>query len=112
MSSQRADRGAPSLAARGRRTGGSGLLGAAAVLVVALNLRPAVTSVGPLLDEVRADLGTSAAWAGALTTVPVLCFAAAGLVTPALARRIGTAATVAAALALIAVGLAARVAGG
>lgn len=112
MSSQPADRGgAPSLATRGR-AGGSGLLGVAAVLVVALNLRPAVTSVGPLLDEVRADLGTSAAWAGALTTVPVLCFAAAGLVAPVLARRIGTGATVAAALALIAVGLAARVAGG
>ena len=39
------------------------LKGAAAVLLVALNLRPAITSVGPLLDRIRDGVGASAAWA-------------------------------------------------
>ncbi len=49
----------------------------------------ALTSVGPVLDDLRADLGLSHAGAGALTTLPVLCFAAAGAAVPWLARRVG-----------------------
>ena len=56
----------------------SGVLLALAVVVTALNLRPSVTSVAPLLGEMRAALGVSSVWAGILTTLPVLCFAAAG----------------------------------
>jgi CP family cyanate transporter-like MFS transporter len=50
----------------------------------------ALTSVGPVLDDLRDDLGLSHAGAGALTTLPLLCFAAAGAAVPWLARRIGT----------------------
>lgn len=49
----------------------------------------ALTSVGPVLDDLRADLGLSHAGAGVLTTLPLLCFAAAGAAVPWLARRIG-----------------------
>ncbi|WP_425440469.1 CynX/NimT family MFS transporter [Prauserella shujinwangii] len=87
---------------------GSGLL-AAAVLLAALNLRPPVTSVGAVLDEMRETLGASATWAGALTTMPGLCFALAGLATPYLARRIGISAAVGVALALLTAGLFLRV---
>ncbi|MGB7508787.1 MAG: MFS transporter, partial [Mycobacterium sp.] len=59
-----------------------GALLAVAVVLTALNLRPAVTSVAPLLGDMRADLGVSATWAGLLTTLPALCFAAAGLAAP------------------------------
>ena len=61
-----------------------GTLLAVAVVLTALNLRPAVTSVAPLLGDMRAELGTSATWAGLLTTLPALCFAAAGLTAPRL----------------------------
>ena len=66
-----------------------GALLVVAVVLTALNLRPAITSVGPLLGDMRDDLGTSALWAGLLTTLPGLCFAAAGLTAPWLARRFG-----------------------
>lgn len=86
-----------------------GVVLALAVIVAALNLRPAVTSVGPLLDRAQADLGASATWAGVLTTLPGLCFAVAGLAAPRLARRVGVGAAVAVALGVLAVGLVVRV---
>ncbi|GAA2364669.1 MFS transporter [Nonomuraea africana] len=86
-----------------------GVLFSVAVALTALNLRPAVTSVGPLLDETRGSLGASETWAGLLTTVPVLCFAIAGLVAPLLARRAGVGAAVGIALAMLAGGLVVRV---
>jgi CP family cyanate transporter-like MFS transporter len=82
---------------------------AVAVVLAALNLRPAVTSVGPLLDRAQADLGATATWAGLLTTLPGLCFAVAGLAAPVLARRVGIGAAVALALGVLAVGLVVRV---
>ncbi|MCW2889999.1 MAG: transporter, family, cyanate transporter [Streptosporangiaceae bacterium] len=57
------------------------------IVLVALNLRPAITAVGPLLTDIRTGLGLSSATAGALTTLPVLCFGAFGLLTPALRHR-------------------------
>jgi CP family cyanate transporter-like MFS transporter len=59
----------------------------ALIVLVALNLRPAIAAVGPLLADIRADLDLSSATAGALTTLPVLCFGAFGLLAPALRRR-------------------------
>jgi CP family cyanate transporter-like MFS transporter len=87
---------------------GGGALLAVAVVLTALNLRPAVTSVAPLLGDMRADLGTSATWAGLLTTLPTLCFAGAGLAAPALSARIGTSRTIAVGLVALAVGLGVR----
>lgn len=90
------------------RLAGGGLL-IAAVVLTALNLRPALTSVGPLLGAMRESLGASATWAGALTTLPGLCFAAAGLFAPWLARRIGLQHAISAALVTLVVGLLLRV---
>lgn len=44
------------------------------VMLVAINLRPAATCVGPLLNRVQSQDGLSTGWASALTTLPVLCF--------------------------------------
>jgi CP family cyanate transporter-like MFS transporter len=85
-----------------------GMLLGVAVVLTALNLRPAVTSVAPLLGEMRAELGTSATWAGLLTTLPALCFAAAGLTAPKLSARFGLGRTIALGLAVLTVGLAVR----
>ncbi|WP_298181008.1 MFS transporter [Saccharomonospora sp.] len=97
------------------RTGvvlGGGLLLAIAVVLVALNLRPVITSAGSVLDRMRDGLGASDTWAGALTTLPALCFAAAGLAAPALSRRVGLRAAVSVALLLAGVGLGLRVLNG
>ncbi|MEZ0339313.1 CynX/NimT family MFS transporter [Mycobacterium sp. pV006] len=89
-----------------------GALLAFAVVLTALNLRPAVTSVAPLLDVMRDDLSVSATWAGVLTTVPTLCFAAAGLTAPRIAARIGLDRTISLALVAVTVGLLARTVSG
>jgi len=81
---------------------------AVAIAAAAFNLRPVVTSLGPMLDQVRADLGMSATVAGLLTAVPSLCFAVFGLAAPALARRVGPIAVVTAGLGAIALGVLAR----
>ncbi|WP_405732789.1 CynX/NimT family MFS transporter [Streptomyces sp. NBC_01537] len=85
-----------------------GPLVVAAVLLAALNLRPAITSLGAVLEEARDGLGMSGAVAGLLTSVPVLCFAAFGIAAPRLARRFGPAAVICAAMAVIALGLTLR----
>ncbi|MEU6277294.1 CynX/NimT family MFS transporter [Streptomyces populi] len=78
------------------------------VVLAALNLRPAITSLGALLEEVRDGLGMSGGVAGLLTSVPPLCFAVFGVTAPRLARRFGPAAVVCAGMAAIATGLAVR----
>ncbi|KAA0101840.1 MFS transporter [Mycolicibacterium sp. P1-18] len=85
-----------------------GTLLAVAVVLVALNLRPAVTSVAPLLGDMRNELGTSATWAGLLTTMPGLCFAAAGLTAPRLSSRFGLGRVISAALVVLTAGLVLR----
>ncbi|MEU3281815.1 CynX/NimT family MFS transporter [Streptomyces antibioticus] len=77
----------------------------AGIVLAALNLRPAITSLGALLEEVRDGLGMSAGLAGLLTSVPPLCFALFGITAPRLARRFGPAAVVCAGMAAITAGL-------
>ncbi|MFC3988870.1 MFS transporter, partial [Actinoplanes siamensis] len=79
-----------------------------ALVLAAVNLRLAVTSVGPVLTEIRDGLHMSATAAGLLTSVPVFCFASVGLLAPRAARRLGAAPVIAGGLALLTVGLAAR----
>jgi CP family cyanate transporter-like MFS transporter len=79
-----------------------------AIVGVALNQRPAVVAVAPILRDLRADTGLSAALAGLLTTVPVLCFGAFAAFAPRLARRIGLETAVALSLLLLAGGIALR----
>ena len=59
------------------------------LILVALNLRPALSSMAPLLSEVPGSLGLSAAQAGLLTTLPVLCLGLFAPLAPVLARRFG-----------------------
>ncbi|MGW0792218.1 CynX/NimT family MFS transporter [Streptomyces sp. NPDC002911] len=75
------------------------------LVLAALNLRPAITSLGPLLEEVRDGLHMSGSVAGVLTSVPPLCFALFGFMAPRLARRFGTGAVVCTGMVAIAVGL-------
>ncbi|WP_407939508.1 MFS transporter [Motilibacter aurantiacus] len=88
----------------------AGALLVVAVALTALNLRTAVTSVGPVLEELRTGVGMSGAVAGLLTSIPVLCFAGVGFLAPAAARRLGPHGAVAVALALMAAGVVLRAA--
>ena len=65
----------------------SPLLLAFTLFLVAINLRPALSGVAPLLAAIRATTGLSATGAGSLTTLPVLCFGAIAPLGPLLARR-------------------------
>ncbi|MFE7340047.1 CynX/NimT family MFS transporter [Streptomyces griseus] len=78
---------------------------AVGLVLAALNLRPAITSLGALLEEVREGLHMSGSVAGVLTSVPPLCFAVFGVMAPRLARRFGAGAVVCAGMAAIAAGL-------
>ncbi|MFC3576049.1 CynX/NimT family MFS transporter [Streptomyces yaanensis] len=98
------------------RTGGGtpatrawiGRLLVAGIVLAALNLRPAITSLGALFEEVRDGLGMSGSLAGLLTSVPPLCFAVFGVMAPRLARRFGPGAVVCAGMVAITAGLVIR----
>ena len=79
------------------------------VALVAVNLRPAVASVGPVLPEMRADVPLSGTEAAVLTFLPVLCFGVLAGVAPRLARRLGIEQVLLAVMAAVAVGLVVRV---
>lgn len=81
------------------------MLTAAAIMLVAANLRPAVVSVGPLADVISADLHIGSATVGLLTTLPVLFFGVVAPLAPRLAARAGIERTVLVALAVLVVGI-------
>lgn len=83
----------------------------AAVFLAAINLRPALSSVSAELQDIRDDLGLSGLAAGALTTLPVICMGAFAPLAIVLARRFGLERTMAAAVGLIGLATAARLAG-
>ena len=84
------------------------LLVGVAIVLLALNLRVAVASVGVVLDALRADLGMSVSVAGVLTTLPVLCFALFGSGSHGVVRRVGLHRTTALLLTVTGTGLALR----
>ncbi|GEK45920.1 MFS transporter [Bisbaumannia pacifica] len=74
----------PTQPSRGR------LIGFLALMVlVGLNLRPALSSLSPLLNRIQADTGLSPLGIGALTTLPVLCLGLFAPLAPWLAKRLG-----------------------
>lgn len=95
------------VASRGRSRSIAWLI-ALGIVLAALNLRTAVTSVGAVLDQVSTSLGMSSAVTGLLTTLPVLCFAVFGALTPPLSRRVGEHRLLLAALVLVGAGLVLR----
>jgi CP family cyanate transporter-like MFS transporter len=79
------------------------MTGAVAVLataLIAINLRPGATSVGPVLEEITAGLGIGPGAAGVLTGLPGLCFALVGATAVGICRRIGVTTGIAVGLAL------------
>ncbi|HSS68876.1 MAG TPA: MFS transporter [Nocardioidaceae bacterium] len=89
----------------GRRERALILLG---IVVLAFNLRPAATAVGPVLGDLQDALDVSATTAGVITTLPVLAFAVFGSLAPWCARTLGIHRVMLVALVLAAVGQFAR----
>ncbi len=58
-------------------------------MLIAANLRAALTSVGPLLEQIQQQLALSATAAGLINSLPLILFAILSPLTPALAKRIG-----------------------
>lgn len=82
-----------------------------AIALIAFNLRPALTSPGPLLSQMMAAYGIETTLAGALTMVPLLCLGLFGAVAARLARRFGPERVILATLLVLAAGTALRGAG-
>ncbi|WEK62379.1 MAG: MFS transporter [Candidatus Microbacterium colombiense] len=78
------------------------------LLMIALNLRMGVASVGPVLPAIEHDLGIPSAAAGLLTTIPVFAFGAFAFLTPSLTRWIGLHRLLALTMVVVAVGIAIR----
>ncbi|MGP4846058.1 CynX/NimT family MFS transporter [Marinobacter sp. 1Y8] len=78
------------------------------LMLVALNLRPALTSVSPVLSQIGDSLSLSSSGQGILTTLPVLFLGLLAPVAPLAARRLGVDRTVLAAVIVLALALLVR----
>ena len=81
---------------------------AVAVVLISLNMRAALTAVGPLVGRIQSDLQMGEAMAGILTTLPVLMYAVGAPCTKWLVRKVGAWTTMLAGLGLLSVGLIVR----
>lgn len=82
------------------------------ILFVAINLRPALSSIGPLIDMIRQDLGISETLLGLLTTLPLIAFGIVSTITPLFTKRFGIGNTLVGALLLLTAGIIIRSSGG
>src|SRR5690554_2983283 len=82
------------------------------ILFVAINLRPALSSIGPLIDMIRQDIGLSETLLGLLTTLPLIAFGVVSTMTPLFTKRFGIGNTILGALILLTAGIDIRSVGG
>lgn len=80
------------------------LLLVATVLIVAANLRPAITAVGPLIERIGQDTGLGPAALGLLGAIPTLGFGVVALFIAAVGRRWGLERTIFVSLLLLGLG--------
>ncbi|MFT3943021.1 MAG: MFS transporter [Ancrocorticia sp.] len=80
----------------------------ALVFLVALNLRPALTTLGPLLPQIGVDEGIDESVQGLLGSLPLLAFAVVSPFVHHLSRRFGMERSILVALTLLALGVVIR----
>lgn len=73
------------------------------IFSIAINMRPAITSIGPLLETIREQLSLSNAQVSLLTAVPVICMGIFATLAPLLNRKFGLLRTMAVMITLIGV---------
>ncbi|GGB60113.1 putative transporter YycB [Lentibacillus populi] len=81
----------------------------AGIMLVAFNLRPAITSVGPVIGIIRDELGLANWSAGLLTSLPLIAFAVMSPVAPRLGNRFSNERALVFGLILLVFGIAIRV---
>ena len=59
------------------------------IIFVAFNLRPAITSVSPIINSIQGYFGINNLEAGLLTTIPLLAFAVFSPFVAGISRRLG-----------------------
>ncbi|AYY11569.1 MFS transporter [Actinobacteria bacterium YIM 96077] len=84
------------------------LLPIAAVIAVGMSLRGPITAVSPILTDIQSELDVSAASAGLLTTLPVLCFALVSPLVAAVTKRTGVDAAITLSLVVLIIAVALR----
>ena len=78
------------------------------MLLVGLNLRPALTSLAPVLARIQQETGLFPTSIGALTTLPVVCLGLFAPLAPWLSKRLGAERALSLALLLLALALSLR----
>ncbi len=78
------------------------------IIFVAFNLRPAITSVGPIIDLIRSDLGISNGIAGFITTLPLISFAILSILAPKIGHLVGNERTIFLGLLVLCIGIITR----
>lgn len=81
------------------------------IVLVGMNLRPAITAISPLAERIHAD-GLSREVIGSMTTVPLILFGMVGLWAGWIGRRIGLARALGLGLLLLVIGCGMRSLGG
>ncbi len=82
-----------------------------ALVLAAINLRPGITSLAPLIERIAAELSLSRSLISLTTALPVLCMGLLAPVAPRLALRFGLERTIVLCLAAITLALLMRLAG-
>jgi len=82
------------------------------ILLISINLRTSIASVGPLIPFIREDLGLSNGLAGFLTTLPLLTFATFSLFAPSIGKKLGMGRAVFLGISILTIGVIVRVLGG
>lgn len=82
------------------------------IILISINLRTSIASVGPLIPFIREDLGISNGLAGFLTTLSLLTFAVFSLFAPSIGKRLGHGRSIFLGILLLAIGVVVRVLGG
>ena len=80
----------------------------AGIIMIAVNLRPALASVGPLIEEIRESTGLSNTLLGLLTTLPLIAFGVVSTLTPLFTKRYGIGGTLLGAMILLTTGISLR----
>ncbi|WAH37555.1 CynX/NimT family MFS transporter [Alicyclobacillus dauci] len=81
------------------------------IILVAFNLRPSLTAVGPLVSSICADLGISNGLAGLITTLPLMAFAVLSPLAPKIGQRVSNEVTILLGLLVLLLGILIRSAG-
>ena len=73
--------------------------------VIAVNLRPGATWIGPVMEDMVGAFGQGAIASGLLTALPCIAFGVFGFLAVPISRRLGLTGTIVASFVLVAIGL-------